>query len=50
MYNIYEFLFLSVLMKLEKKNLIFFPAAKYFSTFFCLYYEISLAVLVNYSK
>lgn len=42
--------FLSVLMKLEKKKSHIFPAAKYFSIFFWLCYEISPAMLVNYSK
>ena len=34
----------------KKKNLIFFPAGKYFSILLCLCYEISSAILVNYSK
>lgn len=38
-------------MELEKKkNLIFFPAGKYFSILLYLCYEISSAILVNYSK
>lgn len=33
-----------------KKISFFFPAGKYFSIFFCLCYETSPAMLVNYSK